>query len=119
MKSKRSFKNGTHLNYVRKGICKTKYIRTSAGPQRGEYVHKMIWLAYQEGALSQMREGPRRVELRQLISEVKHGIKTIDHVDGNSLNNHWTNLEAVTWEENTRRVREREHYERLQRCNVK
>lgn len=102
------FKNGTHLNRVRlKSGKKCKpYIRISSGPQRGEYVHKMIWLAYHYGLLEGLGN-PAISKVYDDIEAIRAGILTIDHKDGNTLNNDIVNLEAVTQSENTRRMQER------------
>lgn len=90
------FKLGTHINKIRKRKNRTlqKYIRIGAGPQRGEYVHRMIVAA---------RIG------RPLTDE-----EEIDHKDGNTLNNDPSNLSDPmsagehTQIENERRRRKRE-----------
>lgn len=65
----------------------TSYVRVCKGPQRDEYVHVLI---------AQAMLG------RKLLPT-----ETVDHKDGNTLNNEWTNLEVVTRKENTLRMMER------------
>lgn len=83
------FKFGTHLNNTKKkGKKKLKYLRISAGPLRGLYVHRLI------AAVKYGRElGPH---------------ETVDHQDGNTLNDHPDNLsEPISWSEHGRRTQER------------
>lgn len=70
-----SFRNGSYVNKMkeRKGNkTKIQYVRISAGPQRGEYVHRMIVAAR--------------------IGRNLNDWETVDHRDGNTLNNHPSNL---------------------------
>jgi hypothetical protein len=83
------FRNGTYVNKTKAKRRKvSKYLRISAGPLRGEYVHRIVAAA---------KIG------RELTPK-----ETIDHEDGNSLNDHWANLsEPISWEEHGRRTAER------------
>lgn len=51
------------------------YLRVTAGPQRNRYVHMLVM----EAKLG-----------RELLSN-----ETVDHIDGNRLNNDWRNLRVV------------------------
>lgn len=69
------FKNGVSINKIRKrkgnGTLQ-KYLRITAGPQRGKYVHRLIVAAR--------------------IGRDLHDWEEIDHKDGNTLNDHPSNL---------------------------
>lgn len=78
-------KDGVIVNKTKNG--KAPYLRISAGPCRGDYVHI-------------------------LVAEAKLGRKLlpgeeVDHLDGNGLNPHWSNLEVVSHPENMRRMNAR------------
>jgi len=77
--SKGGHKNVGHANGAWQGGTTknvTGYIRIKAGPQRDKYVHKIV------------AEAMLRRELRD--------DETVDHIDGNKLNNHWENLQVLT-----------------------
>lgn len=82
--------NGVHVNRVHKSTG--PYLRISAGPLRGKYVHILV----AEGMLG-----------RALTPE-----ETVEHKDGNGLNPNWQNLVVVTRPENTRLMHERRKRER-------
>lgn len=65
---------GTTLNAGAKS--KKPYLRVSAGPLRGEYVHRLVM----EGMLG-----------RRLAPE-----EQVEHEDGDGLNARWTNLRLTT-----------------------
>jgi hypothetical protein len=76
------FNHGTHLNSVKTkgGRRKSRYIRFSAGPLRGKYVHRVI------------------VEAR--IGRPLTEWETVDHKDGDTLNDAPANLsDPMSWEE--------------------
>lgn len=81
--------NGLHLNNTRNRITGTTlpYIRISAGPQRGMYVHRLVM----EAKLG------RRIRKSE----------TVDHIDGNSLNNHPANLRVLSWAQHGRETQRR------------
>jgi hypothetical protein len=84
------FKNGTHVNKTRqfkRGGAKVQYLRIKAGPQRDMYVHKLV------------AEAKLGRELRD--------DETVEHEDGDTLNNRWTNLKVVSRPENTALMHER------------
>lgn len=83
------WKGGVSVNTTRNG--KLSYLRITAGPMRGKYVHDLIGMA---------KIG------RELTKE-----ETVEHVDGDGLNPHPDNLTVVTRPENTRlmHVRRKEH----------
>ena len=74
------WKGGVTVNKL-KGV---EYLRVSAGPQRGKYVH-------------------------QLVAEAKLGRplepwETVEHDNGNSFDNSWNNILIVSRPENTKRM---------------
>jgi hypothetical protein len=76
------FLYGTHINSIKAkgGKRKSRYIRFSAGPLRGKYVHRVI------------------VEAR--IGRELTEWETVDHKDGNTLNDRPSNLsDPMSWEE--------------------
>ena len=82
-------KNGCYVN--RCNDPSRKYIRISAGPQRGRYVHDLILEA--------------KIGRRLLPHE------TAEHKDGNGLNVDPENIIGPMYrEENTRRMRKRNGY---------
>ena len=78
-------KRGTYVNKCNDGS--RRYIRVSAGPQRDKYVHDLIMEAKLGRPLA------------------KH--ETVEHRDGNGLNNDPANLELMTRPENTRAMLKR------------
>lgn len=87
-----AFNFGVHKNTTkprRRGSKKLPYLRISAGPLRGEYVHRLIMAA---------KIG------RPLTDD-----ETVDHEDGDTLNDHPDNLKGpISWEEHGRITRARE-----------
>ena len=77
------FKGGVAVNNCR-GV---KYLRITAGPLRGVYVHTLV----------------ARAKLGRELAENE----TVDHKDGDGLNPHPDNLEVVSQGENTRRANAR------------
>lgn len=70
--------NGVYLNVTKlKGGKKLPYLRVCAGPQRDEYVHRLI-------AEALMRRPLKPHE-------------TVDHKDQNSLNCHPCNIQVLSW----------------------
>ena len=82
------FKNGTYANKCNDDA--RRYLRISAGPQCGKYVHDLILEA---------KIG------RKLTQE-----ETCEHKDGNGLNVEPSNLEVALRNENTRLMRKRNNY---------
>jgi hypothetical protein len=80
------WKGGVCVNVIRKGK-ELSYLRITAGPQRGEYVHDLI--------------GAAKIG-RPLTKE-----ETVEHIDGDGLNVEPSNLKVVTRPENTRLMHQR------------
>lgn len=71
---------------------------------------------------------PFRIKVHRLVCHLFNGMEllkenTVDHIDGNKLNNYYTNLECVSVKENNKRAREKglniltkEHNGRAYRC---
>lgn len=76
------FKNGTHVNTHPTGNGHYRRLRIGAGPQRYQYVDVLILEA-------------------KLGRPLMPGM-TVEHMDGNSLNVHPSNLIEVTQSENTK-----------------
>jgi hypothetical protein len=89
-----NWKGGTTVNNT--GKCKSKcpYLRISAGPHRGRYVHELVM----EGML------------RRPLGEDE----TVDHLNEDGLDPEWTNLEVVSQAENTRRMHARRKKKRAE-----
>lgn len=66
--------DGTYLNTITRGGRTITYLRISAGPHRGRYVHQLVM----EAKLG-----------RPLLPH-----EEVDHIDGNTLNNGWENLQV-------------------------
>jgi hypothetical protein len=84
------FRFGVHINTTqkKKGQRKLKYLRISAGPLRGQYVHRLIVAA----------------KIGRPLTEDE----TVDHEDGNTLNDDPANLsEPISWAEHGRRTQAR------------
>lgn len=88
--------SGTFVNGMYKNVCKPvyrgskklPYLRISAGPLRGKYVHILV---------AEARLG------RDLTPD-----ETVDHLNGDTLDTRWENLEVVSWAEHGRRTRARD-----------
>lgn len=81
----RRFEGGTYVknSHRRKG----PYIRISAGPLRGMYVHVLV--------------------MEAKLGRKLRGSETVDHIDGDGLNCSPDNLQVVTRPENTRLMNKR------------
>ena len=64
--------NGVYVNTITRGGKTIRYLRISSGPQRGQYVHQLVAAAKLGRDLMPFEE--------------------VDHDDGNTLNNHFSNL---------------------------
>ena len=97
------FKNGTTVNYtntsLRRGKLNTPYLRISAGPLRGKYVHELVAEAMLGRPLAEDEE--------------------VDHLDENGLNPDWRNLEVVTKAENVARRNRRQKNKKNRRERVR
>jgi hypothetical protein len=60
-----------------------RYLRVTSGPQRGKYLHTIV---------AEAKIG------RALTAD-----ETVDHIDGDTLNNHWTNLQVLTLTEHAKK----------------
>lgn len=88
-------RNGTHVNLT--GLTKAKkkkpaYLRISAGPQRNEYVHRLVAMA--------------------LLRRPLQPHETVDHIDQNPLNCAPENLQVLSWSEHGKVTRSRSNGKR-------
>jgi hypothetical protein len=67
--------DGTYQNQIERCGLAIRYLRISSGPQRGRYVHQVVAEAMLGRALEPGEE--------------------VDHVDGDTLNNDWRNLQVI------------------------
>lgn len=76
-----AFSHGTSLNTLRRHTSgkQEQYLRIKAGPQRDRYVHQLVAEALLGRPLASNEE--------------------VDHLDGNTLNNEFTNLRVLTVEQ--------------------
>lgn len=108
------FKGGVSINDHARNGSKMRHLRIKAGPQRDEYVHSLVCRAKIAGRRESFeREHPGVAipnnDFYSLIYE------TVEHDDGDSLNNEPTNLIPMTRAENTRRMMERRFPKEAQR----
>lgn len=81
---------GTYENYPTGAV--RPYIRVCAGPQRDKYVHELVMEA-------------------KLGRELSPG-ETVEHEDGDTLNNDWRNLTVLTKPQNSAAMWERRNGEK-------
>lgn len=77
--------DGTSLNTIERCGLEIRYVRVTSGPQRNRYVHHLVMEA--------------RLGRRLLPGE------EVDHIDGNTLNNDYTNLQLMTASEHAKKTR--------------
>lgn len=102
------FKNGVSVNNHAKNGYKMQHLRIKAGPQRDQYVHDLVCKAKIIGRREAFqREFPGNpipeTDFYSLIYE------TVEHDNGNSLDNEPTNLLPMPRAENTRRMLKRRY----------
>jgi hypothetical protein len=100
------FKNGVSINNHAKNGNKMQHLRIKAGPQRDHYVHDLVCRAKIIGR----RESFEREHPGQPIPETEFyslSYETVEHDNGNSLDNEPTNLIPMTLSENVRRMNQR------------
>jgi HNH endonuclease len=86
---------GTYENQIERCGLSIRYLRISSGPQRDRYVHQIV----AEAMLGRpLREG-----------------EEVDHLNGNTLDNVWTNLAVTTTAEHARETRRRAHAKNQER----
>lgn len=90
------FKDGTCVNTIDRAGLVQQYIRISAGPQRGEYVHRLIAAAKLGRKLRDDEE--------------------VDHDDGNTFNNEPDNLVVRTMSEHAKMTRQRSRERKIERA---
>jgi len=101
-------KHGVSINNHARNGNKMHHLRIKAGPQRDEYVHSLVCRAKITGR----RESWEREHPGQLIPDSDFyslDYETVEHDNGNSLDNEPTNLIPMTQAENTRRMMERRY----------
>jgi hypothetical protein len=79
--------DGTCLNTIERCGLEIRYLRVSSGPQRGKYVHQLVAEAMLGRSLMAFEE--------------------VDHMDGNTLNNHFTNLQVIHGSAHAKETRRR------------
>lgn len=89
------FAGGTALNTIERCGLEQKYLRVTAGPQRGRYVH-------------------------QLVAEAKLGRplephEEVDHDNGDTLDNAWTNLVVMHKVEHGKKTRRQAAQKKLEK----
>jgi hypothetical protein len=77
--------DGTSLNTIERCGLEIRYVRVTSGPQRNRYVHHLVM----EAMLG-----------RRLLPG-----EEVDHIDGNTLNNDYTNLQLMTASEHAKKTR--------------
>lgn len=96
------FKNGISVN-IHCRRKKLKHLRIKAGPQRDTYLHDLVCQAKILGRReSWEREHPGQPIPTDDFYSLEY--ETVDHDNGNSLDNSPTNLLPMTQSENTRRM---------------
>lgn len=77
--------DGVALNTIERCGLECRYLRVTSGPQRGRYVHQLVAEAMLGRALMAFEE--------------------VDHVDGNTLNNHFSNLQVIHVSDHAKKTR--------------
>jgi len=112
------FKNGVSIN-VHCKQKKLKHLRIKAGPQRDQYVHDLVCKAKIIGR----REAWTKEHPGQPIPEnddfYSLEYETVDHDNGDSLDNDPVNLVPMTNAENVRRMNERRARKRAEKLAEK
>jgi hypothetical protein len=79
--------DGTSINTIERCGLEVRYLRIKSGPQRDVYIHRLVMEAKLGRPLSESEE--------------------VDHIDGDTLNNHPSNLQLLTASEHARETRRR------------
>lgn len=87
--------DGVALNTIERCGLAIRYLRVSSGPQRGQYVHRLVAEAMLGRSLMAFEE--------------------VDHKDGNTLNNHFTNLQIVHASAHAKKTRQQQVQKRQER----
>lgn len=87
--------DGTSLNTIERCGLEIRYLRITSGPQRGRYVHQLVAEAMLGRALEPGEE--------------------VDHLDSNTLNNDWRNLQVINTADHARETRARAYAKSEQR----
>lgn len=90
--------NGTYLNTIERCGLAIQYLRVSSGPQRNRYVHQLVAEAMLGRSLMHFEE--------------------VDHKDGNTLNNHFTNLQVIHASAHAKETRRRATSKRREQRNA-
>lgn len=81
------FAGGTSLNTIERCGLEIRYLRITSGPNRGQYVHRLVAAA--------MLGRPLRED------------EEVDHKNGDTLDNEWTNLQVISTIEHAKITRAR------------
>jgi hypothetical protein len=79
--------DGTTVNVIERNGLEIRYLRIKSGPQRDRYVHQIVMEAMLGRPLLPGEE--------------------VDHKNGNTLDNEWTNLQVLSASEHARETNRR------------
>lgn len=89
-----AFKDGVAVNTIERAGLEIKYLRITAGPQRGRYVHQIVMEAMLGRPLASNEE--------------------VDHADGDTFNNSYLNLQLMDASEHAKKTRRQQTERRTQ-----
>lgn len=77
--------NGTAINTIERCGLEIRYLRVTSGPQRNRYVHQLV--------------------AEPMIGRALMPFEEVDHIDGNTLNNHFSNLQVIHASDHAKKTR--------------